>query len=96
MITKQFTEMKSKIKHYRLLAAFLLSTPLTITAQDFYKEQRSHWLQKAELSKPVLIETVKHPISLVSIVKDENVFQHWKVVRSDPVDSLYNNSFKKQ
>lgn len=64
-------------------------------AQDVYKAQRGAWLQKAEDSKPKLIETVKQPLSLVSLVKDDKVFQHWKAVKSFPVDSLYNNSFKK-
>lgn len=76
------------------IAAFALFS--IAHAQDVYKDQRSGWLQKAEQSQPKLIETIKHPLSLVSLVKDENVFQQWKAVTSKPVDSLYNNSFKKQ
>lgn len=64
-------------------------------AQDVYKEQRGAWLQKAEDSKPKLIGTVKQPLSLVSLVKDDHVFQHWKAVKSFPLDSLYSSSFKK-
>jgi alpha-L-rhamnosidase len=79
---------------------FFLVTLLVVSifsnAQDVYKDLRSVWLQKAEDSKPQLIETIKQPLSLVSLVQDSNVFQHWKVVKSNPVDSLYNNSFRKQ
>ncbi len=70
--------------------------PILVNAQDIYKDQRSGWLQKAEISTPKLIETVKAPVSLVTLVKDEKVFQHWKAVKSDPVDTLYSKSFKKQ
>jgi len=66
-----------------------------VDAQDLYKDYRNDWLQKAEQSKPRLIETTRQPVSLVDLVKDEKAFQHWKVVPSKPVDSLYNNSFKK-
>ena len=66
-----------------------------VDAQDLYKDYRNDWLQKAEQSKPRLIETTRQPVSLVDLVKDEKAFQHWKLVPSKPVDSLYNNSFKK-
>lgn len=75
---------------------FALCFVTAVHAQDFYKEQRAGWLQKAEQTQPKLIETIKQPVTLVALVKDETVFQHWKVVQSKPVDSLYNNSFKKQ
>lgn len=65
-------------------------------AQDVYKDQRTGWLQKAESTTPKLIETVKQPVSLVTIEKDDNAFQKWKAVKSLPIDSLYNRSFKKQ
>jgi alpha-L-rhamnosidase len=75
---------------------FILFIVVVVNAQDVYKDQRSGWLQKAEDSKPALIETVKQPVTLVTLVQDDNVFQHWKAVKSKPIDSLYNNSFKKQ
>jgi hypothetical protein len=75
---------------------FALGFIIAANAQDVYKDLRGAWLQKAAESKPQLIETIKQPITLVTLVKDENVFQHWKAVQSKPVDSLYNNSFKKQ
>ncbi len=81
---------------YGLVFIIFLWEASALQAQDFYKDQRSAWLQKAQESQPVLIETIKQPVSLVMLVKDANVFQHWKAVRSNPVDSLYNNSFKKE
>ncbi len=78
------------------MAIFFLFAAIKIKAQDYYQNQRASWLQKAEQSTPKLIESIKAPVSLVSLVKDENVFQHWKALKVNPVDSLYNNSFKKQ
>ena len=75
---------------------FALGFIIAANAQDVYKDLRSGWLQKAEESKPALIETIKQPVTLVTLVQDDNVFQHWKAVKSNPVDSLYNNSFKKR
>jgi alpha-L-rhamnosidase len=74
----------------------ILFCSFSTNAQDVYKDQRSAWLQKAESTTPALIESVKSPVSLVTIVKDENAFQKWKAVQSLPVDSLYGRSFKKQ
>lgn len=83
--------------HFSLLLLALSAVPLEkINAQDVYKDQRSAWLQKAEQSKPVLIETIKQPLSIVSIIADENAFQKWKAVKAGPVDSFYQKSFKKQ
>jgi alpha-L-rhamnosidase len=81
---------------YGLVFIIFFCKANALYAQDFYKDQRSAWLQKAQESQPALIETIKQPVSLVTLVKDDNVFQHWKAVRSNPVDSLYNNSFKKE
>src|SRR4051794_26257854 len=78
----------------------ILSVSLTLlivissSAQDFFVAQRQSWLQKAAANKPPLTETIKQPISLVSLVKDTTAFQDWKAVNSAPVDSLYNSSFK--
>ncbi len=77
-----------------VLELFLFSS--TIGAQDVYKTYRNNWLQKAEQSTPKLIETIHRPVSLVTLIKDASAFQHWTAVRSFPLDSLYNNSFKKQ
>src|SRR4051794_39895967 len=65
-----------------------------ISAQDFFASQRQNWLQKAEQLKPQQTETVKQPVSLVTLVKDTAAFQDWKAVNSMPVDSLYQSSFK--
>jgi hypothetical protein len=79
-----------------VVLATTLFIPILVNAQDVYKDQRSGWLQKAESTTPKLIETVKAPVSLVTLVKDENMFQRWKAVKSDPVDTLYSKSFNKQ
>ena len=78
---------KTKIFYSLLLLIFVFNIN-RLYAQDFYRGERSAWLQKAEESKPVLIETIKQPASLVTLVKDENAFQHWKAVKSNPVDSF--------
>ena len=74
--------------------ALIFST--SINSQDVYKDVRSEWLNKAEQTRPKLFEIIKQPVSLVTLIKDEKAFQHWKVIKSDPVDSLYLKSFKKQ
>lgn len=90
----------SLLSSFNITAVVVLTTPLIFPfaakSQDVYKEVRSSWLQKAEQTQPQLIESIKLPVSLVSLVKDETVFQHWKAVKSDPVDTLYSKSFKKQ
>lgn len=80
---------------FGLLIRFLFF-PTSVHSQDFYKDIRNGWLQKAEQTQPQLVESIKHPVSLVSLVKDERVFQHWKAAKSNPIDSLYSQSFKKQ
>ena len=80
---------------FRIIFFFVICFRLTANGQDVYKDFRNGWLQKAEQSRPRLIETTRHPVSLVDLVKDEKAFQHWRAVVSKPVDSLYNNSFKK-
>ncbi|MFV8341026.1 glycoside hydrolase [Flavobacterium sp. XS2P39] len=78
-----------------LLSCLLLSGT-TLLAQDFYQKQRAGWLDIAEATKPKLIETVKRPVGIVSLVKDEKAYQGWKVVPKQPMDSLYTRSMKKQ
>jgi alpha-L-rhamnosidase len=77
-----------------LSISLVLLIAFTASAQDVYQSQRQSWLQKAEQMKPQLTETVKQPISLVSLVKDTIAFQDWKAVHTGPLDSLYNTSFK--
>lgn len=78
----------------RVFICCLLINSLTANAQDFYASQRASWLQKAEQSIPKLNVTVKQPVSLVQIVKDETAFQQYKAVAVAPIDTLYGNSFK--
>ena len=78
------------------LSALSLLLAQTSLAQDVYATQRAGWLKKAAESKPALVESVRLPVSLVTLVKDAGSFQGWKAVKSNPVDSLYQSSFKKQ
>ena len=82
--------MKLHVCSFTIVSILFFS--LSLFAQDVYKDQRAAWLQKAQSTTPALIEKVKSPVSLVTIVKDESAFQKWKVVTSKPVDSLYKNS----
>ncbi len=88
--------MKNNYLLRSLLLLFLTVINVALGAQDFYQHERAAWLQKAAATQPGLIETIKQPLSLVSLVKDDAVFQHWKVLKGFPVDSLYRKSFKKQ
>ncbi|WP_276088261.1 glycoside hydrolase [Pedobacter sp. JY14-1] len=76
-------------------AAILL--PAMSKAQDHYTaEQRRAWLDKAEASKPALIETEKRPVRLVKLEADPSAFQGWKTVPAGDMESLYSRSFKQQ
>src|SRR4051812_49652726 len=77
-----------------MVTLLFLTCAIHASAQDFFAAQRQSWLQKAAANKPPLTETIKQPVSLVSLVKDTTAFQDWKAVNSAPVDSLYNSSFK--
>lgn len=77
-----------------LLAICFFAGP--VNAQDVFATQRKGWLQKAEQNKPVLTETIRRPASLVLLVHDSSIFQGWKTVPGKALDSLYEQSFKKQ
>ncbi|MEO3404820.1 glycoside hydrolase [Mucilaginibacter sp. CAU 1740] len=79
-----------------LLAACAVLFTTNVKAQDLYAQYRQSWLKKAEDFKPKLTETIKQPIGLVKMEKDASAFQGWKAVKGNSIDSLYNNSFKKQ
>ena len=67
-----------------------------LIAQDVYQAQRANWLKIAEKTQPKLVETIKHPLSIVSVEKDEKAFQGWKITPKSAIDTLYNKSMKKQ
>ena len=79
-----------------LLSIFLVLIHHGLTAQDFYQSRRVDWLKKAEELKPALTVTIKKPISQVNLVKDESSFQGWKAVQTEPLEKLYQSSFKPQ
>jgi alpha-L-rhamnosidase len=79
---------------FSFLTCSLLFIALKPFAQDYFAAQRQGWLEKAQQSKPLLIERVKHPQALVQLVNDTTAFQGWRPVATKPVDSLYQSYFK--
>jgi len=59
-----------------------------------FQAQKAKWLSIAEANTPTLVTTVKEPISLVTIFKDDNAFQGYKVDFKPGLDSLYTASMK--
>jgi alpha-L-rhamnosidase len=83
----------------KLIRPFLGIALLAITrlsAQDPYKEQRANWLKIAALTEPKLVETIKRPLNIVTVEKSETAFQGWKITPKSSIDTLYQNSLKKQ
>ena len=78
-----------------ILLNFLLFSSTTIClSQDYYRNSRKQWLQKAEQYKPKLIITEKKPLHVVNVSPDEYAFQKWKVTNIHPIDTLYNMPFR--
>jgi alpha-L-rhamnosidase len=82
-------------KHLALTCAITLAST-QLNAQDIYAPYRKAWLEKAEQYKPVLTETIKQPIGIVKLEKDEAAFQGWKAVKAGAIDQLYNVSFNRK
>jgi alpha-L-rhamnosidase len=83
----------------KLIRPFLGIATLALTklaAQDPYKEQRANWLQIAVQTEPKLVETIKRPLHIVNVEKSETAFQGWKITPKSSMDTLYQNSLKKQ
>lgn len=74
---------------------FLIAPAHTI-AQDYFAKEKTAWLQKAEESKPEIWYQELRPSGLVNMVKDETAYQGWKAVPGQPLDSLYQSSFKRK
>ncbi|MDJ1501947.1 hypothetical protein [Xanthocytophaga agilis] len=83
------------MKQYFYFFGFILSS-FCGNAQIAFQAERQSWLQKAELYKPKLVESEKHPLYLVNLVQDATAFQGWKAVKSAPLDTLYQTSIKKR
>lgn len=65
------------------------------SGQDFYSQkEREKWLQKAQEYTPVLSETVKRPDGVIKVIKDEDVYQGWKIIPDSPIASFYKTSLK--
>lgn len=88
--------MQHKYKHKKYSLLLLCTLFFSkIKAQDFYQEERSRWAKIAEETEPKLIENIKRPQRIVSIVKDNATFQGWKATDKSLTDSLFTKSFKK-
>lgn len=80
----------------KLLLPLLLLLSTITSAQDLWSTQRASWLQKAEASKPKLVESIAKPQRVVNLINDEDAFQDWKVEDAGiSVDSLYNTGLLK-
>ncbi|MDP9077844.1 MAG: glycoside hydrolase [Bacteroidota bacterium] len=84
------TSTRSCIFRSLLLTGIIALTAAGTNAQDLYAAQRQSWLKKAEEYKPVLTETIKHPIGIVKVEKDAAAFQGWKMVPAGGVEQFYN------
>jgi len=83
----------------RIITITLL-TLLTLTnrvkSQDIYQPYRAQWMAKAQQYIPKLKETVKQPVSTVTLVKDAGAFQGWAVKKTDSLAIFYKESFQKR
>ncbi len=66
------------------------------TTDSYSADLRASWLQKSEACKPKLIEAIKKPLRLVTLVKDTAAFQGWKAVEAGEMESLYTTALKKK
>jgi alpha-L-rhamnosidase len=82
--------MKFKFTIFFSLFAF------TVFAQDFFKNQKAGWLKIAKETEPILTQTIRKPIGVVSVFEDDLAYQGWNVKSKNPMDSLYQGSFKKK
>ncbi|HTE27958.1 alpha-L-rhamnosidase-related protein [Flavitalea sp.] len=88
-----------RMKRLRLYFAILFALTCVChesSSQDVYKNKRSVWLEKAAATQPSLVSFENRPLSLVTIIKDDNSFQGYKVSERKSVDSFYVNSMKRQ
>ena len=84
-----------KIVHLLQSVVLLGATAASVHAQPVaFAAERENWLRKAADNMPKLTETVKKPQCLVRSEKDPDAFQGWKMVETDGMETLYNQSFK--
>ncbi|RYY23553.1 MAG: glycoside hydrolase [Chitinophagaceae bacterium] len=77
------------------LVALIIIANQTV-AQEPYGNKRNIWLQTAAATQPTLVTTEKRPLHIVTITKDENSFQGFKVNNKKFIDSFYVASMKSQ
>lgn len=74
-------------------AAILLSAT-QLAAQDIYADRRAEWMKIAEMTKPILHETIVYPQTIVKAVKDADAYQGWRYEACAGLEKLYSTSFK--
>ena len=86
-----------KMKKIALCLVSIIFFAMNCFGKDFYtKEERNQWLQKADENTPMLLETVKYPKEVVSIVNDNAYYQGWRVVTESSMQTFYQTSLKSQ
>lgn len=75
-----------------ILFFFLLEN---IHCQENHNYNRDQWINIAEQLKPVLKESIINPAGIIEVINDTSAFQGWNTISVAPMDSVYNNSFKK-
>lgn len=61
---------------------------------DPYSAFRVSWAEKAEASKPELVETVYRPLYLAEGVRDSSAYQGWRMEKTGEMSSYYGVSLK--
>lgn len=61
---------------------------------DPYSAFRVSWAEKAEASKPELVETVYRPLYLTEGVRDSSAYQGWRMEKTGEMSSYYGVSLK--
>src|SRR5687767_4146132 len=78
-----------------ITAVFSLTT-LTSSAQEIYNNKRASWLTIAKKTEPALVSVTRRPSNIVTIIKDGQSFQGYKIGASIRTDSFYLKSMKSQ
>jgi alpha-L-rhamnosidase len=85
---------KPMAKHLTIIVLLLFIT--TAYAQDPYQANRAQWMAKAARLTPQLKETIKRPVSTVTLVKDESAFQGWSAKKTDSLSIFFAGSFQQK
>jgi alpha-L-rhamnosidase len=84
------------IRRITFVLAYLVTLLTGAYGQDIYQANRAQWLAKAQQNISELKETVKRPLGVVTLVKDQGAFQGWGVKKVDSLTAFYITSFRKR